>query len=81
MRKIVNLEMEKERKIEYKLLIKGAIIPLVVGLVLIYNIPSGIFRIIGWVALIFGCLGGFFYLRRIYLKHEEKIKKIFKKKE
>lgn len=80
-KKIVNLEQEKKKKEESALLIKGTLIPLVVGFALIYNIPSGIFRIIGWVALVFGFCGGFFYLREIYLKNEERIKNVFKKKD
>ena len=84
MRKIVNLKQEKQKKEESALLIKGTLVPLMVGLALLYNIPSGIFRIIGWLILIFGLFGGFFYLREIYLKHKEriweKIPNIFKKK-
>lgn len=70
------LKTKKEKKIESDLLIRGTILPLVIGFALVWaDITRTIFNIIGWGLLIFGCAGAFFYLRRVYLRHEETIKK------
>ncbi len=66
----------KKKQDELEMWLKTIFIPLVVGFSLVAApINMVLFKVIGWVLLIFGIFAGLAYLLKLYGIHKEKIQK------
>jgi len=67
----------KKKQQEKEMWLKIIFIPLVVGISLVATpINMVLFKVIGWVLMIFGIFAGLAYLFKLYGIHKEKIQKI-----
>ena len=71
------LKERKKKQDEQEMWLKIIFIPLVVGISLVAApISMVLFKVIGWVLMIFGIFAGLAYLFKLYGIHKEKIQKI-----
>ncbi len=67
-------QQKQNKKDEVDYWTKICLLPLIIGFALVVaGITNFIFKVIGWVLLIFGLLTGSIYLFKIYKTHKEKI--------
>ena len=68
------------KKQKNDLWIKICLLPFIIGFALVVaDMSMMIFKMIGWVLLIFGIITGLGYLRKLYKTHEEWIKEFYRK--
>lgn len=68
--------MKKKKQDELEMWLKVIFIPLIVGVSLVAApINMVLFKVIGWVLMIFGIFAGLAYLFKLYGIHKEKIQK------
>ena len=71
------LKERKKKQQEQEMWLKVIFIPLVVGISLVATpISMVLFKVIGWVLMVFGIFAGLAYIFKLYGIHKEKIQKI-----